>query len=177
MTMAFANPPALLTLVAVAVLLAGCFESEQPKFPLASAVAPLGENARYVVHERVGRDRNQRQEVFAIRRRGDGAYDITDEKGETLTISLHALGAGLFAGQAKAQTPDRSGYDYVVFRVGIDEILVYLPQCGEQEKATLDAFGVVPRDSYNCSIDAVADPAGLFARLRLGNPASKLVRE
>ena len=56
------------------------------------------------------------------------------------------------------------------------EALLHVPQCDEQDKAMLATFQVeVGR--FECMIDRVADPSGLFKRLDLGKPISKLVRE
>src|SRR5467141_2309186 len=97
MTKTLKNRGRTLLLAAASALLAGCFESEQPKFPLASAAAPFGEGGRYVVYERVANDQFQRQEVFVIKRRPDRAYDFVNEKSEVIAISLHAIGGDLFA--------------------------------------------------------------------------------
>src|SRR5262245_19500594 len=105
------NGARLLPVAALAILLAGCFSSEHPKFPVAGAAAPFGEGGRYVGYEHVSDNRTQRQEVFAIRRRADQAYDFVNEKDEELTISLHEVGSHLFAGQAKAEKDkDKPGY-------------------------------------------------------------------
>jgi hypothetical protein len=168
-----------LFLAIVSLLLAGCFESEQPKFPLASAAAPFGEGGRYVVYERVENDQYQRQEVFVIKRRPDRAYDFVNEKSEVIRISLHAIGGDLFAGQANSEQEkdkDKPAYAYVVFRVTGSEALLYIPQCDEQHKATLATFQV-EIGRFECMIDRVADPPALFKRLDLGKPMSKLVRE
>src|SRR4030095_3754820 len=90
-------------LSAICLLLAGCLQSEQPKFPLADAAAPLGEGGRHALYERRANTRYQREEAVVIKRRSDSAYDFVDEKGETQTVSFHALGGGLFVAQAKAE--------------------------------------------------------------------------
>jgi hypothetical protein len=163
-------------LLAAGTLLAGCFQSEQPKFPLASSAVPFGDGGRYVVYEWVAGDRFDRQEIFAITRRADRGYDFVNEKGQTLAMSLHALGDGLFLGQA---SPSRKqpGYGYVVFRMTGNEAVLYLPQCDKQDKTVLNAAGVETRGQFECVIDGVADVPALFKRLELGNPVSKLVRE
>jgi hypothetical protein len=179
MTKMLKNRVRALLFAAAGVLLAGCFESEQPKFPLASAVAPFGEGGRYVVYERVENDQYRRQEVFVIKRRPDRAYDFVNEKDEVVTISLHALGGDLFAGQAsneKEKDKDKPAYAYVVFRVTGSEALLHVPQCDEQDKAMLATLEV-EIGRFECMIDRVADPSGLFKRLELGKPMSKLVRE
>jgi hypothetical protein len=170
------NWPSLLLLTAVGALLTGCFQSEQPKFPFASATAPFGDGGRYVVYEWLAGDRFDRQEVFVITRRVDHGYDFVNEKGQTLAMSLHALGGGLFVGQARPNG-DKSGYGYVVFRVTGNEAVLYLPQCDKQDKAILSAAGVEMKGRLECIIDGVADPAALFKQLDFGNPVSKLVRE
>jgi hypothetical protein len=173
------NLRSLLFLAIVSLLLASCFESEQPKFPLASAAAPFGEGGRYVVYERAENDEFKRQEVFVIKRRPDRAYDFVNEKGEAIRISLHAIGGDRFAGQAnneQEKDKDKPAYAYVVFSVTGSEALLHVPQCDEQDKAMLATFQVeVGR--FECMIDLVADPSGLFKRLDLGKPISKLVRE
>jgi hypothetical protein len=101
--------PTLLLLIAVGILLASCFQSDQPTFPLGDAAAPFGDGGRYVVYEHVGGGEWRRQEVFVVARRHDRAYDLVNAKGDTLTMSLHPLGGELFAGQADARK-DARGY-------------------------------------------------------------------
>jgi hypothetical protein len=162
----------------ISFLLSACFGSEQPRFPLASAAAPFGDGGRYVVHERVADDRYQRQEVFVIKRRPDRAYDFINETGEVLTISFHGAGEGLFAGQAKSERDKENPvYVYVMLRVAGNEVLLYAPQCDEQDKAMLATFQIEVRTQFECFIDRVADPSALFKRLAIGNPISKLVHE
>jgi hypothetical protein len=161
---------------AVALLLSGCFISEQPKLPLTSAAAPFGEGGRYGVFERGDGDRYKRQEAFVIKRRADGAYDFTNEKGEVLQISFHPFGTGQFLSQAKAEK-DQPGYGYAVFRFTGNEAVMYAPQCSDQDKAKVEPFGVEVNSQFECVIDRVADLPGLFGKLDLGQPVSKLVRE
>ena len=163
-------------LTAICLAVAGCLQSEQPKFPLADAAAPLGEGGRYAVYERGPNNRYERQEALMIKRRGDRAYDFVDEKGETQTVSFHALGAGLFVAQAKAEK-DQPGCGYAVMRMAGTEAFVYVPQCDAQDKAALTATGVEVNGQLECVLDKVGDAPALFKRLNLGEPVSKLVRE
>jgi hypothetical protein len=165
----------LLFLVGLALLLSGCFISQAPKFPSATAATPWGDGGRFVVYEHLGDGRYQRQEVFVIKLRAERAYDFVNEKGETLTMSLHPLGDNLFAGQAKEH--DKPDYAYVVFRITGGEAILFAPQCSDQDKAALSALGIDTNDQFECVIDRVADPVGLFKRVELGKPISKLVRE
>ena len=160
-------------LTAICLVLAGCLQSEQPKFPLADAAAPLGEGGRYAVYERGTDNRYQRQEAVVIKRRSDRARYVDGR--EAQTVSFHALGGGLFIGQAKADK-DEPGYGYAVLRVG-SEALVYVPQCDAQDKAVLAAAGVEVNAQLECILDKVGDAPALFKRLNLGEPVSKLVRE
>jgi hypothetical protein len=167
--------PILLGIV-LAPLLSACFISAAPKFPLAGAAAPFGAEARFGLYER-GEDKNfARQETLIVKRRPDGAYDFINEKKEAVPISLHDVGRGRFVGQSKADK-DKPGYGYIVFTVNGPEVLVYLPDCAEQDKALLVRLGVEIRTGDECAIDRVADPAGLFAAAELGEPNSKMVRE
>lgn len=163
-------------LAATCLLLAGCFHSNEPKFPLAGAAAPLDEGGRYALYERGPDNRYQRQEAVVVKRRGDGAYDFIDEKGEIQTLSFHALGDDLFVGQAKADK-DQPGYGYAVLRVAGGEAVVYVPQCDAQDRAALATSGVEVNGQLECVLDRVGDTAGLFKRIALGQPVSKLVRE
>jgi hypothetical protein len=164
-------------LLAVGILLGGCFRSEQPKFPLANAAAPFGDGGRYVVYAYVDGSRYDRQEIFVLKRRPDGAYDFTNEAGKTIAISLHGIGDGRFAGQAISGKDGNAGYAYTVFQVTNQEAVLYLPKCDEQDKAMIAAFNVEMIGQFECVIDRVRDPVQLFGRLSLGKPISKLVRE
>ena len=166
----------LLFLPAICLFLAGCFQSEQPKFPLANAAAALDQGGRYVVYERGPDNTYQRQEVLQIKHRDDGAYDFVDEKGETVTISFHALGGDLFVGQAKAEK-DQPGYGYTIVRIAGNEAVLYVPQCDDQDKAVLAAASVEVNGQLECIIDRIADAPALFKRLDPGEPVSKLVRD
>jgi hypothetical protein len=158
-----------------ALFLSGCFVSEQAKFPLTEAAAPFGDGGRYVVYEHLGDGQYKRQELFVIKLQPDRSYEFVNEKGETLVMSLYALGENLFVGQAKEK--DKSGYAYVAFRVTGSEAILLAPQCSDQDKVALQALGVEINSQFECVIDKVADPAGLFNRVDLGKPISKLVRE
>jgi hypothetical protein len=91
-------------------------------------------------------------------------------------VSFHALGGDLFVGQAQAEK-DQPGYGYAVLRVAGGEALIYVPQCDAQDKAALAASGVEVNGQLECILDRVGDAAGLFKRLALGQPVSKLLRE
>lgn len=158
------------------LLLAGCFQSEQPKFPLSGAAAPFGGGGSYVVYERVDGDEWRRQEVFTVTRRPDGAYDLRNEAGKSQTISLYLIGNEMFAGQAHPPA-GKSGYGYMMFRVTGDEAVLYLPQCDRQNADALSTAGVEIKGRLECHIDGVADPLALFRTLEPGPPVSKLVRQ
>ena len=159
-----------------ALLLSGCFISEQPKLDLATAAAPFGEGGRYGVFERGEGDHYKRQETFIIKRRPDGAYDFTNEKGEAIVISFHPMGGDRFLSQAKAEK-DQPGYGYAVFRVSGKEAFLYAPQCSDHDRAKVEALGVEINGQFECVVDRVKDVIGLFGFVDLGEPVSKLVRE
>lgn len=161
---------------AAALFLSGCFISEQPKLPLTTAAAPFGDGGRYGVFEREEGNRYKRQETFVIKRRPDGAYDFTNEKGETITMSLHPMGDDRFISQARAEK-DQPGYGYAVFRIAGKEALLYAPQCSDQDRAKVEALGVEVNGQFECVVDRVKDITGLFGFVDLGEPVSKLVRE
>jgi hypothetical protein len=161
-----------LVAVGLCLLLAGCFTSSQPKFPLTGAAAALGDGGRFTMYER---DKGQfvRGDTIEVKRRPDGAYDFID-KDETTTASLHAIGPNRYIAQAIGKPGARA--EYAVVQVRGNEVLAFAPDCRKQDAAKLTALGVVI-GKYSCSIDRVADPAALFASLVLGEPTSKLVRE
>ena len=129
-----------------------------------------------LVYERGPDNTYQRQEVLEIKHRGDGAYDFVNEKGETLTISFHALSGDLFVGQAKGEN-DQPGYGYTMIRLAGNDAVFYVPQCDDQDKTMLAASSVEVSGQLECIIDRVADAPALFKRLDPGAPVSKLVRE
>jgi hypothetical protein len=92
-------------------------------------------------------------------------------------ISLHEVGDGRFVGQSRSEKDGVVAYAYLMFRLNGPEVLVYLPDCGEQDKALLARFNVDVRSGDECAIDRIADKAGLFAAVELGEPNSKMLRE
>lgn len=158
------------------MMLSGCFISEQPKLPLTSAAAPFGEGGRYGVFERGDGNRYKRQETFTIKRLPNGAYAFTNEKGEAVEISFHPMVDDRFLSQAKAEK-EQPGYGYAVFRFVGNEAFLYAPQCSDQDKAKMEALSVEINGQFECVIDRVKDPIGLFGFVDLGEPVSKLVRE
>jgi hypothetical protein len=159
-----------------ALFLSGCFISEQPKLDLATAAAPFGEGGRYGVFERGEGDHYRRQETFVIKRRPDGAYDFTNEKGEAIVISFHPMGGDRFLSQAKAEK-DQPGYGYAVLRVAGKEAFLYAPQCSDQDRPKVEALGVEINGQFECDIGRVKDVIGLFGFVDIGQPVSKLARE
>jgi hypothetical protein len=158
--------------LALSLLLAGCFTSSQPKFPLATAVPALGDGGRYVGYERMGDGSFKRDEAFNVRRRADGGYDFVDAKGKVTTLSLHRIGPDRYVAQAS----EEGGIHYVILQVRGNEVLAFGPDCKQQDAVKLKAQGVDVRQ-YECVIDGVADPAALFAGMELVEPGSKMVRE
>ena len=126
--------------------------------------------------ERVDGNQYKRQEAFIVKRRADGAYDFTNEKGEVLTISFHPLSDGQFISQAKSDK-DQPGYGYAVFRFSGNEALLYAPQCSDQDKVKMELLGVEVNGQFECVVDHVTDLTGLFGKVDLGEPVSKMVRE
>jgi hypothetical protein len=165
-----------LVLLPFLLLLAGCFTSSQPKFPLSSAVAVFGDGGRYIAYERSSDGSFTRDETIELRKRADGSYDYIDEKGKVTPISLHGIGPDLYVVQAMRE--DGHSVDYVVVRVRGNDALTYAADCTKQDAAKLESLGVEIRDKGRvCMIDKVADPAALFATLSLGEPTGKAVRE
>jgi hypothetical protein len=157
------------------LLLAGCFTSTQPKFPLSTAVPALADGGRYVAHQRKNDGSYERDETFEMRRRADGGYDYVDAKGKVTAVSLHRIGPNRYVAQGMRE--DGQGADYLVLEMRGSEIFSFGPDCTRQDPTRLKALGVETRDRTTCVIDRVDDPAGLFATLELGEPGAKLVRE
>ncbi len=165
----------LTTVVALAMsfLLAGCFGSQQPAFPLSSAVPALGAGGRYETFERVdGKDKPAGE--VTVRPRGDGAYDFVNDKGASNPVSFHPIADGLHVAQIKLESD--AGYGYAMLRVNGDEALIVPAECDRQDQAKMVALGVEIRGRFECRIDKVADPAAFFAGLAKGDPISKMVK-
>lgn len=162
-----------LSLLALAFALAGCIKSQEPKFPLDGAVAALGDGGRYRMHDRIEGGSFMPGDLAEIRKRSDGGYDFVDPAARPTPFTLHAIAGGLHV----AQSRNKAGvYEYLVARIADGEVFTYAPDCNKQDKTTLDAFGAEMRGD-DCRIDGVKDPAGFFAKLDLGQPTGKLVRE
>jgi hypothetical protein len=162
----------------LALLLAGCFTSSQPKLPLAQAVAPFGDGGRYGAYERLGDGTYKRDETVTMRRRADGGYDYVDSKGKVTPLSFYRIGPNLYIVQAAGE--NGHGTDYVAVRVrdGGKEGLTYPLDCTKHDAAKLKSLGVEITDQGRvCNLDKVADPLALFAGLNLGEPSGKMVRE
>ncbi len=120
--------PTLLLLVAVGMLLACCFQSEQPTFPLGDAAAPFGDGGRYVVHEHVGGGEWRRQEVLVVTRRHDRRLRSRQREGRHADdVAATRSAASVFAGQADAHK-DAPGYGYMVLRFTGSEAVLHLPR-------------------------------------------------
>lgn len=160
-------------LVLLALVLTGCIKSQEPKFPLAGAVPALGDGGRYRMHDRVEGGKFIPADVVEIRKRAGGGYDFIDPASDPTPISLHAIAGGLHVVQSR----NAAGvHEYIVARIAGGEVFTYAPDCNKQDKAMLDAFGAEMRGD-DCHIDGMKDPAGFFAKLNLGEPTAKLVRE
>jgi len=162
--------------LAASLLLSGCFFSETPKFGLDSAVDILGDGGRYQAYERLEDGSYKKDEPMTVKRRADRAYDFVDDKGETQLISFHAIAGGYHVGQAKNEK-NQPPYTYVIIRMNGAEALLFVPQCDRQDKSLLLRYGVTLTRQLECTIDRVLSPAEFFAEVKVGEPASKLVRE
>lgn len=176
---------ALAAVVALSLALGGCMTSRQPLFAEASAVAALGEGGRYIAYERIGA-RYKRDEVVELRRR-DRGYDYVNEKGAATPLTLHPLGGGLFAVQARTENGD---YVYARLRMRGGAGYVAIADCDRQDMRKLAALGVAARDNgfanalgsrgapkRDCVLDGVRDAKKAFSALDFGPPTGKLVRQ
>ena len=170
------KPMSLLAVAALSILLSACFTSENPKFPLSSAVAAFGTGGRYVAFEHVGKGKFRKQRTMTVKQTPDGAYEFIGEKSSIL-ISFHDIGNGIIVGQAKPDDNNKHAYGYLFLIRKGNEFLFHVPQCDRQDTALLEASGVVYRDKWECSIEKVSDPAKLFAALPPGEPTNKMVPE
>lgn len=160
-----------------AALLSGCFGSDKPMFPQATAVAAL-EPGRYGLFEQYG-DQTKPSEYMEVRLRGT-VYDFINEKGATNPVTLHPIDGGVFVTQVGGLSrpgTEQKGYGYALFRINGREALVYVVECDKQDRAMLEAARVERRGQYECFIDNVANPAAFFAGLRRSDPPSRMVRE
>ena len=165
-----------LAVALLCLLLAGCFVSEQPMFPLATAIPALGVGGHYGYYQRDAKGDFQRQQSFEVRHRNDGAYDVINSSGEVSPASLHPIANGTLVLQSKSER-DNPPYLYLIMQVVDGEAFIYIPDCDKLDKDKLANFGVEKRDTHKCIIDRVADPTGLFAAVNLGNSGMKIVRD
>lgn len=166
------NGRSAVLILALGYILAGCVTSKDPKFAAASAVPALGEGGHYQVYDRTDEGFTKGDEID-IKLRPDGRYDYVSPPNDAIQVSFHDVGGGRHVVQSKKGN-NAPGYDYLVIQVVNGEVLTYAPNCEKQDKAKMT--GVTIRKD-ECIIDGVADPAAFFAKLDLGGPTAKLVRE
>ena len=152
--------------------------SHAPLFPESGAALPLGDGGRYVAYEQKA-GRYVRAETVAVTREGAG-YDYVAENGAVTPLTLHPLGGGLFAVQAKAE---RGGFEYARIRVARDAVYVEVADCARQDPLKLAALGVargqgaLPGAKADCALDGVTQARKAFRDLDFGRPTAKFVRE
>jgi hypothetical protein len=168
--------PSLLATLSLALLLAGCFTSSEPKLPLAKSMPAFGDGGSFVAYERMSDGTYKRDEVIDMRKRAGGGYDYVDSKGKGTPLSLYRIGPNLYVVQAVRD--DGHNTDYVVARINGNEVLTYPLDCAKQDAGKLKGLGVEIGDQGRvCNIDKVANPIALFASLNLGDVSGKMVRE
>jgi hypothetical protein len=161
-----------------ALALGGCMTSQAPLFPADTAALPLGDDGRYAVYEKKA-GRYVRAEIVTLKRDGDG-YDYINEMGGVTPLTLHPLGGGLFAVQAKAED---GTYDYARLRIAGGVGYVEIADCAKQDPGKLAALrvarggGALANAKADCALDSVTDARKTFLDLDFGRPTAKFVRE
>ena len=160
--------------LALSALLSGCFASDRPMFSAASAIPALGDGGRYVTFE-VDAGKEKPSDPIAVRPGPANVYDFINEKGHATPVTFHPIAGGLHVAQVRLE--GGQGYGYVVARVAGNDVVIMPAECARQDKAKMDALGVVQVNQYECRIDKVADPAAFFAGLSFSPPVSRMVRQ
>ena len=164
----------ILLALAISSLLSGCFASDRPMFSPASAVPALGDGGRYATFE-LDQGKEKPSDPVLVRPGVGGGYDFINEKGHATPVTFHPIAGGMHVAQVRLE--GGQGYGYVVTRVTGKEVVIVPAECAKQDKAKMDALGVVQRNQYECRIDKVTDPAAFFAGLAFSPPVSRMVRE
>jgi hypothetical protein len=164
----------LLAIVALSLLLPGCFVSGSPKFSPDTAVAAFGDGGRYVIFLRGPDGRYSRQGPVTVNRLADGSYEIVDDKAKAVPISFHEIGSGVFAAQTKKRP---NAYGYLILKRSGTETLIYIPDCEKQDWRSMSAHGVAVAREFECSIENVTEPAKLLAAVSAAEPRAKMVSE
>jgi hypothetical protein len=160
--------------LAITTLLSGCFASDRPMFSPASAIPALGDGGRYATFE-VDAGKEKPSDPIVVRPGPANVYDFVNEKGHATPVTFHPIASGLHVAQVRLE--GGQGYGYVVARVSGNEVVIMPAECARQDKAKMDALGVVQVNPYECRIDKVADPSAFFAGLSFSPPVSRMVRE
>jgi hypothetical protein len=160
--------------LALSALLSGCFASDRPMFSPASAIPALGDGGRYATFE-VDEGKEKPSDPIVVRPGPANVYDFVNEKGHATPVTFHPIAGGLHVAQVRLE--GGQGYGYVVARVTGNEVVIMPAECARQDRAKMDALGVVQVNQYECRIDRVADPAAFFAGLSFRPPVSRMVRE
>ncbi len=169
------KPMSLPAVLALSILLSGCFSSDEPKFPPESATQPFGDGGRFVYFEHDG-DRYQRKDLFTMKRVRN-AYDVANDKGEGQRVSFHDVGNGRLVAQVTPPPESKTGYGYAILIRQGAEILIYIPQCDKQDPKLLATYHVGPIGKFECGIDKVTNLQAFFSALDPGEPTSKIVPE
>jgi hypothetical protein len=160
----------LFSLVAVAVLLAGCMTSQRELFPAASGAHPI-EVGRYRMFQKEG-DAFTPTDLVEVRKGAENSYDFVDDQNKTTLVSFHPIDGGRFVGQAH----EKEGFAYVVLEISGKSLLVYAVDCDKQDKARMVTLGVEIKN-HECKLDRVADAKAFFSTVDIGQPTSKMERE
>jgi hypothetical protein len=160
--------------LALGTLLCGCFASDRPMFSPASAIPALDDAGRYATFE-VDEGKEKPSDPIVVRPGPANVYDFVNKKGHATPVTFHPIAGGLHVTQVRLD--GGQGYGYVVARMTGNEVVIMPAECARQDKAKMDALGVVQVNQYECRIDHVADPAAFFAGLSFSPPVSRMVRE
>jgi len=155
-------------------LLSGCFASDRPMFSPASAIPALGDGGRYATFE-VDEGKEKPSDPIVVRPGPANVYDFINEKDHATPVTFHPVAGGLLVAQVRLE--GGQGYGYVVARVTGHEMVIMPAECARQDKAKMDALGVVQVNQYECRLDKVADPSAFFAGLAFSQPVSRMVRQ
>jgi hypothetical protein len=160
--------------LALGTLLSGCFTSDRPMFSPASAIPALGDGGRYATFE-VDEGKEKPGDLIVVRPGPGNVYDFINEKGHATPVTFHPIPGGVHVAQVRLE--GGQGYGYVLARVTGNGVMIVPAECARQDKAKMDALGVVQVNQYECRIDKVADPAAFFAGLAFSPPISRMVRQ
>jgi hypothetical protein len=143
-----------LTLLPIAILLSGCFQSWGNLVPAYAIVKPFPDSGRVEKTAEATDSDPRRSEILTFNWTGRG-YTLTDSVGvERGKYELGDVGNGWLVGVGIAKTTASGLHDYALARMDGGQLRVYGNGCGTLNDSELAQLGVTVSDEGDCTLSS-----------------------